>query len=66
MATHEGEQARPEQAAGNETQPGGTSKSQQTDADDDPQRVNVTVDQRADDGDAGFKEADENRLRDGT
>lgn len=67
MATHEDEKARPAQAAGKETQPAGASKSPQIDADEDPQRVTLTIDQRADDsGDAGFKEADKDRPRDGT
>jgi hypothetical protein len=65
MATHDSKQARPEQGAGEETQPAGASKSPQTD--DDPQRVNLTIDQRADDsGGAGHRGADEDRPRDGT
>lgn len=64
MAAHDSKQARSEQDAGKETRPAGASKSP---ADDDPHRVNVSSDQRADDSSgAQDKGADQDRPRDGT
>lgn len=67
MATRDSEQARPGQDVGEETRPAGASKSPRADADDDPHRVNVSSDQRADDS-SGPKGggADQDRPRDGT
>jgi hypothetical protein len=66
MATRDSEQARSEQDPGKVTQAAGALKSKQTDADDDPQRVNLEIDWRADESGGTKNEgADEDRLRDG-
>ena len=67
MAAHDREQARPEQDAGKVAQPAGASKSSRPGDDDDPQRINLSIDQRADDsGGARNEGVAEDRPRDGT